>query len=268
MSITMIVQVIVLIVVVVMILMSLRSSGKGGGASLMIQTPPLVIRKLFVSQDSAAHLQVEIVGRPSGILAALFSIFHIEQESHLLVTQTDVAFSTKKLSSMRHINFPLRRIQGTECGFRRSMIALILTVLLAIYTLLGLLGLVIEGSNRNAQLDFPLAITVLAAVCTLIMAAVSRFSKRFWIVISSGTPILKVQFKRGMDDIMVDLPKVNEITALVNKLVLNAVASYPVSASSVAPVHLDKEEHCLRCSALLDPGMKFCEAAATRLLSD
>jgi hypothetical protein len=253
------------VVVVVLIPMALRFSGRGAGTLLSVQTPALVLLKLNVSQDAADHVQLEIVGRPSGILAVLMSIFRVHPESRLLVTKTGVSFSTTSLRGIRMLEFPLRRIQGTECGFSRSVLALVLTVLLGIFTALGLLGLLIDGT-RGSKGSEVVALFVAGLVCTAIMALVYHFSKRFWIGISSGTPILKVQFKRGaLNNIMVDLPKVAEITAQINKSVFDAAGAYANPASGAGAATASQVRHCRHCAAALDPGAGFCESCGAKI---
>jgi VIT1/CCC1 family predicted Fe2+/Mn2+ transporter len=168
--------------------------------NLTVSTPPLVITSLLLDENPSNHLKLEIVGRPSGILAVLLRVFGLAPESRLKVTRTEATFVTTSLRGVRHLSVPLRRVQGTDCGSSESILALILTILFTIGAVILLLMFTI------GHLDELLAPFIALALCAVIAAIVYFFSSRIWIGISSGTPILKVRFKRGvLENVRVDM---------------------------------------------------------------
>lgn len=136
---------IILILLIVLVLIGGLFSGKGIG--IRTYGPVLVLRRFHIDEN-ANDINVEIVGRASGVTAWLLTVMGLDAETKLTVHKSKIVFKNASLSGELHQVVPMASISSTHCGYSKPISLLFIGIFLFIGGLLGskiILGLIIGG---------------------------------------------------------------------------------------------------------------------------
>jgi len=187
---------IVIIILVVLFLFGGLFSGKGTG--LRTSGPELVLRRFHIDENSE-EMNVEIVGRASGLTAWLLTVMGLDAETKLLVHKTKIVFKSASLSGELHQVVPMDSIASTHCGYSKPIILLFLGALIFIGGIL--LGQVVVG-------------LIIGGIIMLIYF----LSKKTSIVLeTSGGMQLSLSFKRSViENVTIDMEQALKVIGIIN----------------------------------------------------
>ncbi|HEC28232.1 MAG TPA: hypothetical protein ENI65_01400 [Gammaproteobacteria bacterium] len=112
----------------------------------------LVIKKWYASDDANENSDfVHLVGRESGILSWLLSIFKIDPTSEIEIKDNLIKFTSSSLAGQEKRIIPLNSISSAYYGYEKPWkMALVLTVLLTPIFFIGLIvGPLYYFLNKN-----------------------------------------------------------------------------------------------------------------------
>ncbi|KAF0139916.1 MAG: hypothetical protein FD122_2817, partial [Stygiobacter sp.] len=187
---------IIIILFVVLVLFGGLFARKGTG--LRISGPELVLRRFHID-EAAEDLNVEIVGRASGLTAWLLTVMDLDAETKLLVHKTKISFKSASLSGELHQVVPMASISSTHCGYSKPIALLFLGVILFIAGILlsqAVIGLVFGG----------------------IVIVLYFISKKTSIVLeTSGGMQLSLSFKRSIiENVSIDIEEALKVIRIIN----------------------------------------------------
>ncbi len=187
---------IIIILFVVLVLFGGLFARKGTG--LRISGPELVLRRFHID-EAAEDLNVEIVGRASGLTAWLLTVMGLDAETKLLVHKTKISFKSVSLSGELHQVVPMASISSTRCGYSKPIALLFLGVILFIAGILlsqVVIGLIVGG----------------------IVIVLYFISKKTSIVLeTSGGMQLGLSFKRSViENVSIDIEEALKVIRIIN----------------------------------------------------
>jgi hypothetical protein len=102
--------------------------------------PMLVLHRFLVDQSSPAGLLVDVAGRASGFIGLMLAIFDMEAETTFVVKAGEIRLDIASVGGQTHHVVPLPSVSSVHCGLYRPVEALIIGVLLGLFTLPALAG--------------------------------------------------------------------------------------------------------------------------------
>lgn len=240
------------------------------GRSTYVRGTSMVLKSFRISEDPSEPA-IEIIGRASGIVSWVLNLLQLEPGIEFIVTENEISFRSASLSGIHHTYIPLTKVTESNCGFQRSLLALILTVLFGLGFVFNLLrGLF--GSRY--ELSESTSIAVLLLLFAGVSALVYFLSKRIGLSViterSHG-----VVFKRSViGNVSVDLPEALKAIEVINARILAAQTIKTVSVSPASPPRpaamaaaATLPGQCARCGSMNPTGARFCENCGSALTS-
>ena len=234
----------------------------------------MVLKHFHVSDDPAAEIGVQILGRASGIVSWLLTLLKLSPDVELTITRTEASMRSASLSGVVQIYIPLQKVTATVCGYERSILALGAAILSALWFVVALLSALFENNREEVSSDMA------AVVAALVLAAAALLwyflSKRIAIVLET-THKHGVVFKRSViENVSVDLPEALRAIEIINARVLAAqggraslaaAAAAGTGAGSTVAVSSLKPGQCWTCGAVNPSATRFCENCGASLSS-
>ncbi len=185
--------------------------------------PALVLRKFRLDREDAGEF-IYILGRRSGILAWVLSIFGLTAQTSFSVTNDEVVRETVGPWGFESQYAPLAEITASRCSYYRAFWVLILSLAFYLY---GLFSLALAMSKSEdytrqralAEVSYTLwACLILGTLCYVWYV----LSKRVLVsVVARGGVGLGISFKRSViENVAVELKKAVEATDLMNARIL------------------------------------------------
>lgn len=180
----------------------------------------LVLREFHVSPDPEAPTLIRIVGRISGIVAWLLTSLQLSPEVEFHVTQQDLSIRSSSLSGVSHLFVPIDHISSTECGYRRSLLALGIVLINAVAIVVTVLSF--GGAANSSEVGGMLGAVFIDLIIGGIAGLFYYLSKRIMLKIETeGGEHHGILFKRSvMEGVSVDLPDALRAIALLNAHIL------------------------------------------------
>lgn len=232
----------------------------------------LVLREFRVSRTPNTPTVIRIVGRISGVVNWLLTLLRLKPEVEFEVTQEAVSIRYSSLSGFRQFYVPVEHVCCTECGYQRSVMALVFAALFSVGFLFNLLsGILSAFADRRSEASSDITIALGFLILDAIAAALYYFSKRIVLSIETESGGRQgVLFKRSvMENVSVDLPQALQAMGMLNALILSRTqhrqpSEYAPSMSAM-PDHTPRA--CLRCGALIPVGSRFCEGCGSPIMA-
>jgi len=186
--------------------------------------PNLVLREFRVGTDSTAGEFLYILGRRSGIVAWVLTLFGLEVQTSLSVTDDEVTLERVGPRGFTYSYAPLAEISASHCSYYRAFGALVLSLAFYAYGLWNLLRNMPAPTDYDRQTQLASASATLWAC--LILGTVCyvwyALSKRVLIsVIANGEVTLGISFKRSViENLAVELKRSIEAVDLMNRRIL------------------------------------------------
>jgi hypothetical protein len=223
----------------------------------------LALKRFRVNDQNDSRPALEVVGRASGLISWVFALLRLEPEFHLIVGSVDASLQAASLSGISHICVPLEKVDSTNCGYRRSILALAIAMFCASGFVLTFLSGFLENNSNSFGSDMGLAFgwLILAGIAALFFF----FSKKVAFALCCGTHCYGFTFKRSViENVSVDLPLAMKAIAAINGRVL---AVQPISGNSTgqAVAAAAHASSCPKCSAVNSAGLRFCESCGFTL---
>ncbi len=182
---------------------------------------------------------IRISGRHEGFISWVMTLLGMETRVDLTVGAKEWVLRGGSLAGMLTKSVPLGHVQETICGYQRSLMALFLTIFLALNCLwtalssvLVLFGMASAGSEPVREhfakaLSTELEMLLVWMALAFIAGAVYYFSKRIAFGVSTER-ISGIVFKRSfIGNHIVDLAQLEEAAFLLNRLVRAAYYKQP-----------------------------------------
>jgi hypothetical protein len=185
----------------------LRRRGSQGGMG-----PALILRKFKIDELAEDGILLEITGRKPGIVAWLLTAIGLGAETSLVLTTTEISFTTSSLYGRIHRLVPLPNISSTDCSFYKPFGMLVLAVIFSTT------GLLMAANDQKVGLIIGL---ILAAIC----AAIYWRSKSLVIALETkgGRRDLGLRFKPSvLSGIPVDIRKAIQAIQMINRKAVEA----------------------------------------------
>ena len=192
---------IIMVVIIILILSVFIKKGSG----LRISGPELVIRRFHID-EAAEDLNVEIVGRASGITAWFLTVIGIDAETKLLVHKTKISFKSASLSGELHQVVPMASISSTHCAYSKPIFLLFFGIILFIAGLISSQVVNVSG------------LLIVGLVIGGIFVLLYFLSKKISIVLeTSGGMQLSLSFKRSViENVSIDLDQALKVIKIIN----------------------------------------------------
>jgi len=187
----------------------------------------LVLTSFRMDATPGAVTPLEITGRVSGVVGWLLNLAKAVAPVELRLTQHDATLRWASLSGVSQQYAPLANVTSTECGYRRSFVAFLVTLLFG----LGTVMVLVSGGGPNSDL-FMLNLVPAAIAC-----AIYYFSKRVHITLNvPASPRMSLSFKPSVvERVNIDVPEAIRAVELVNSLVLaNRANGFAIAARPAA----------------------------------
>ena len=186
--------------------------------------PNLVLREFRVGTSDTVGEFLYILGRRSGIIAWLLTLFGLQPQTSFSVTDDEVSRETVGPSGFDSRYAPLSEITASRCSYYRAFWVLSLSLAFYLY---GLITLVVAMSRSNDVIrqralsdasDTLWACLICGTACYVWYA----LSKRVLIsVVARGDVGLGISFKRSIvENVGVELKKAMEAVDLMNSRIL------------------------------------------------
>lgn len=173
--------------------------------------PALVLKKFHLN-DQAKHDQliVEIAGRSPGIISWILTSIGFDTQTIMTVSLKQVLVRQSSLYGQIDNFVPIEQICRVAGGYTRNIGLLLLAGLSA------LVGLALWVSMGTISAFFAsLFVAILCATVYILQKKLSVFIE------TSGGSVFGLTFKRSViENVAVDIEKVKEMIALINKIVL------------------------------------------------
>jgi hypothetical protein len=178
-----------------------------------MRVPTLVLRKFKLNSTSNGEPCLEIVGRPSGVVAWLLTVMRLDTETRLTVTDLCVSIKSASLSGEFNNFIPLPHVSSTHCGFSKPVAYIILAAAIAIFG-------VFTGMNQRD--GTPLIVGALVVAIVFLIAYFLSKKITIEIVTDGGLP-LKMTFKPSViEGVQVNIAYTMQALSLLNEKVLQA----------------------------------------------
>jgi len=186
--------------------------------------PNLVLREFRIAAPETTGEFLYILGRRSGLIAWLLTLFGLHAQTSFSVTDNEVAREKIGPNGFEYLYAPLAEISSSRCSYYRAFWVLALSLIFYLY---GLMTLVLAMSTTN-DYDRQRALSgaseilwfclVLGTACYIWYA----LSKRVLIsVVARGDVGLGISFKRSViENVGVELTKAIEAVDLMNSRIL------------------------------------------------
>ena len=186
--------------------------------------PNLALLELRVGSDQTSGEFLYILGRRSGLVAWIMSLFGLTSQTSFSVTDDDVMRETAGPWGFESCYAPLAEVSASRCSYYRAFWVLVLSLAFYLY---GLLTLAIAMSRSN---DYERQTAMAAASGTLWIGLICgtvcyiwyALSKRVVISVAArGDVSLGISFKRSVvENVGVDLSQTVEAVDLMNSQIL------------------------------------------------
>jgi hypothetical protein len=203
------------------------------------QSATLVLTKFTIDEADPKGDLVYIKGRTPGLFAWFLTRIKFDTDTTLQVRNDAVILKTSSLSGEELTYIPLRQIDATQCGFKRS---LIFAVFAAVFAICGLWGFFDYGSvwpiliplGLGPNFDDPgstyltgrLALLGIGLLLAALMSYKYLFSQKLRISVKSGGNTYSIAFSRSLiENVRVDFAKARQVIELINRLVRHSLAS-------------------------------------------
>ncbi len=175
--------------------------------------PTLVLRQFKIDESSTDGFFVNIIGRPSGLIAWLLTLLRFDTESILKVSESEIMFASSSLFGEVRLLTPLTSVSSTLCGYSKPIGFLISAVIFIIG------GLIAGTTQRNGG---PIILFCLVIAAVLIVLYV--LAKKIAISIeTSGGRSVGLIFKRSViENVAVDIQKAQKAIKIINAKVLDS----------------------------------------------
>jgi hypothetical protein len=173
----------------------------------------LVLRRFRINEAANGEPCVDIIGRPSGLVAWLLTIMGLATETHLTVTDMRVSLKNASLSGELTHFVPLPHVSSTHCGFSKPIGYLVIGAAIAVF------GIINGMSQRDgAPLFFG------GIIIGLLFFIAYFLSKKIRIEIrTDGGYPLQIQFKPSViEGVPVNIEYATQALSLLNEKVLQA----------------------------------------------
>jgi hypothetical protein len=186
--------------------------------------PNLVLREFRVGSAETTGEFLYILGRRSGIIAWLLTLFGLHARTSFSVTDDEVARETVGPSGFESLYAPLREITASRCSYYRAFWVLVLSLAFYLYGLMTLLLAMFQSDDSQRQRALAAASDTLWPCLILGTACYVWYalSKRVLISVTArGDVSLGISFKRSIiENIGVELKKAVEAVDLMNARIL------------------------------------------------
>ncbi len=170
----------------------------------------LVLKKFYLNKEANnGEESLHVVGRQGGVVAFLLSLMKIDPTTEIKCNDERVEVTQSSFFGRQTINIPLVAMTGVIGGFQKpkSLFFAILAVLI------GGISLSVEAGMGAAIASF-----VIAAILTVIYMLKQEMALN---VQNGGDTLWGLSFKRSViENVTIDIDKVNEAVSLINKNVL------------------------------------------------
>ena len=177
--------------------------------------PALVLKKFEVHQDPQDKEYVVVHGRQAGLFAYLLSLIGIDPTTIFRCSTERIEVSVGSFFGQTKMTIPLAAVTGIQAGYTKSKPLLFGSISFSVAGLFYFfLSSVMGGGYAFMGLLFILIGTVLAVLYVL--------GKQMSLyVLNGGDKVWGLDFRRSViEGVNVDLDKVDETVALINRLVL------------------------------------------------
>lgn len=224
--------------------------------SWRVSGPTLVLRKFQINKLAASISSdvINIIGRPSGLIAWLLTLIGLETESSLRVTGKDIFFKDASLFGQQNSVVAINSISSIHCGYRKPIGYLMLSV---IFPLAGL-WLWLSGGGFGIFFG-GLFLGVIFFVGYFLLKKILIL-----IITRAGTPIGLV-FKRSViENVAVDIEQARLAINIINNMIVSSQKSdvdiKTVFADAAKAIEPDRSEQpfCIHCGQPLEKNAKFC----------
>jgi hypothetical protein len=186
--------------------------------------PNLVLREFRVGSAETTGEFLYILGRRSGIIAWLLTLFGLHAQTSFSVTDDEVARETVGPSGFESLYAPLSEITASRCSYYRAFWVLVLSLAFYLYGLITLLLAVIQSNDYQRQRALAAASDILwpCLVCGTACYVWYTLSKRVLISVTArGDVGLGISFKRSIiENVGVELKKAVAAVDLMNARIL------------------------------------------------
>lgn len=186
--------------------------------------PNLVLREFRVGSAETTGEFLYILGRRSGLIAWLLTLFGLQAQTSFSVTNDEVARETVGPRGFEYLYSPLAEISSSRCSYYRAFMVLVLSLAFYAYGLFTLLSAMLRDNDHVRQRalaeasDTLWVSLVLGTACYIWYA----LSKRVLIsVVARGDVGMGISFKRSViENVGVELKKAVEAVDLMNARIL------------------------------------------------
>jgi hypothetical protein len=186
--------------------------------------PNLVLREFRVGTAETAGEFLYILGRRSGLVAWLLTLFGLQAQTSFSVTDDEVARETVGPRGFEYLYSPLTEISSSRCSYYRAFLVLVLSLAFFAYGLITLLSAVLRENDYVRQRalagasDTLWPCLILGTACYIWYAQ----SKRVLIsVVARGDVGMGISFKRSViENVGIELKKAIEAVDLMNARIL------------------------------------------------
>ena len=175
-------------------------------------TPILVLREFNIGKLGSKIPLVTVRGRASGFISWLLTVFRINSESSLILTEEKILFQSSSLYGEIQQVVPFSNVSSTRCGYYKPITYLISAGISL------LLGLIFGISQNSVGLFF------LLLILAGIFLTAYWLSKTISIAIETfGGMIVTIRFKRSViENIPLDIEMAKKVINIISHCVVKA----------------------------------------------
>lgn len=188
--------------------------------------PALVVRSFHIVPNPPDDVWVVIVGRASGIVQWLMTIFELDTETTFKIRSDRIEKKSSSLSAQQHQVLPISKVSTTLCGYSKPLWLLILgiTFVASIF-----LDLVFRSGNSSSSSISGSDFVFFIIGTGLIIGY--QLSKKLSLIIEAGggTPI-GIQIKPSvLEQVSFDLKQALEVVEILNERVVEQSNPNPIN---------------------------------------
>lgn len=194
------------------------------------KTKKLVLKSIVVQEKANDDLLVQIIGRASGIIGFLLTLFGIGDTIMLRITKKEVEFKASSLSGQENSLMSLASLSSVHCGYHRSILLIILMVIIGIASLIFAITLAQSAFTREAIAP----VFIIGGIIIFILWLIYHFSKNIRIMVQGrGGAVFGLAFSPSLiEGVNIDIKQAEKIITLVNQYVIAAQTGKPITTTA------------------------------------